>query len=306
MATMIETKRPAVSVGPIIYRGFEAAHGTLVGAFYLFLLHAPAQVLGAIAQMLQAGATGAPPAEPSPMQLLLNSLIFVLALAVFFLFPLVQGGILGQIRDRLATPQQPPGRFGAYGVAHYRRLLGSLAVFTLLVFIVMLPVMCYAVLMVFQALKLTVEAPAAPPPAAQQFTLQFASLGVVGVGLVILTLLTAAIGMIYWVANCILVSTPIGVFASWRQSLRFCRQNFAACALVCLLIVVVSVLIAPLGMAAQLGWVTNPWAGAAVALLYAALIGYIGVICASLVMSLYWARRAPADQPELQELQSCH
>ncbi len=226
---------------------------------------------------------------------------FALGVAVFFLFPLVQGGILGQVRDRLETPHQSPGPFAAYGRAYYGRLLGSLGLFTLLGFIIALPIMCLTFAVVLQVELLGVEAPAAPPPDAQQFLLKLLAHPATWVGIAMLMLVAAAVGMVYWVANCMLVCTRAGVFACWRQSLRFVRWNCAAWIAVCLLIVAVSAAITPVGLATQLGWVTNPWAAAAVALGYAALIGYTGVLFAGVVMSLYLSRRTATGHPVVPE-----
>jgi hypothetical protein len=296
MATLIEQPSPALTIGPIVGRGITAAHGALAGAFYLFLLHAPAQVFGALAQHLQTETIRAHPGEVEAI--LLTSLLslgsFVLAVAVFFLFPFVQGGILAQVRNRIETPHQPPGSFAAYGRAYYVRLLGSLGLFTLLTFLVMAPFMCLMMAMVFQVFLLTPEA----PPADQQFTRLFLMNPVtMWTSMVVVTLLAAAVGLVYWVANCLLVSTSAGVIECWRQSLRFARQNPSAWIAICLLIVAVSCAIAPLGMAGQIGLVTSPWAVAGIALGYAALIGYTGVLFAGLVMSLVLARRVPAAQP---------
>jgi hypothetical protein len=87
------------------------------------------------------------------------------------------------------------------------------------------------------------------------------------------------------------------VLASWRLALRFCRQNLSALVPVGLLIVAASILAAPLSLAGQLGYVTDPWAVAGLALLYTAVIAYTGVLFAGLTMSLYLARRPPAWQP---------
>jgi hypothetical protein len=122
-------KRRPIPLGPIVVRGIVAAHGVLLGALYLFLLQAPSQVLSAVLQSLQKGLRASPGQAIDPTLLMLTSLLsfgaFVLAVAVFFLFPLVQGGILGQVRDRLESPHQRPGPFGNYGRASYFRLLGS-------------------------------------------------------------------------------------------------------------------------------------------------------------------------------------
>jgi hypothetical protein len=298
MATLIEQPSPAMTIGPIVGRGIAAAHGALAGAFFLFLLHAPSQVLSALAVIMQTEWPRRAPDDTTGM--LLSSLAsvgsFALALAVFFLFPLVQGGILGQVRNRLTAPDQPPGDFGAYGRAFYGRLLGSLALFTLPLSVMIVPMVCM-VGIAFYALT-----PEAPPPEQEQFARLFLSYPLALAGIVIFAVLASAIGMVYWVANCIIASTPAGVFAAWRQSLHFCRQNILPCVTVWLLLLGVSSLISPVGLAAQLGLVSNPWAVTAVALLYAALLGYLGVLFAALVMSLYLGRRAPSGPPIVPEL----
>jgi hypothetical protein len=291
MATLLSQKSSAMSVGPIIGRGFAAAHGTLTGAFYLFLLHAPAQVLSAMAQLVQIESMHQPPGASGPalLSMMLSLGNFVLAVVVFFVFPFVLGGILGQVRDRLATPHQQPGSFAAYGRANYLRLLGSSGLYLLIIFVLLAPVICVLAGLVVQAMMLNAEAPPDGQPFARQFLALSEPLTIIG--LAVFTALAAIITMVYWIANCMLVSTSAGVFACWRQSLRFARHNVPAWLAVWFLIVAVSCLIAPVGLATQLGWVTNSWEVVALALLYAALIGYMGVLFAGLLMSLYLARR---------------
>lgn len=293
MATLLTDQSSKMSVWPIIGRGLVAAHGTLGGAFYLFLLHAPAQVLGAMTQLLQAESLHRP-AEDAGL-VLLNTLLALgnlgLAVVVFFVFPFVLGGILGQVRDRLVTPYQPPGPFATYGRAYYRRLLGSLALFTLSLFVLLTPVSCVLAGMVVEAFRLTAEAPA---PEQQQIAQLFLLQPLTGTVLAVFAVLSAAIGMVYWIANCMLVTTSAGVFACWKESLRFARRNGAAWLAVWLLFIAVSCLVAPVGLATTLGWVANPLAVMVVALAHAALIGFLGVLLAALVMSLYLARRRHA------------
>jgi hypothetical protein len=307
-AVLAVDEPPAAPVGQIIGRGFAAAHGACAGAGYLFLLHAPAQVVGAVAQVVQAQALRGPEQLPDPMLVLLSVSLslgsFVFAVAVFLLFPLVQGGILGQVRDRLESPNQSPGPFWAYGRAYYCRLLGSFALYTLLMFVVLAPVMCLgASLALQQWAPALVDEPVAgaapaPPLDTQQFARQCLSNPVVVAAMVGFALLVSAMGMVYWVANCFLVTVPEGVLACWRRSLHFCRENCAALTVVWLLFVAVSVLAAPIGLAGQLGFVSDLWAVTALALVQTALIAYTGVLIAGLTMSLYLARRPPAPQPE--------
>jgi hypothetical protein len=295
----VEPKNHPPPLGATLARGFAAAHGALVGALCLFLLHAPLQALGAVTQGFQREAMPGPRQAPDSGQVLLSLFlscgILALSLAVFFLFPLVQGGILGQVRDRLESPQQPPGRFGAYGRAHYLRLLGSQGLFTLVMVGIMLPVMCLGMSLAFQEV-----AKAGPdvPPNTQQLTRQLLMHPVLLGGMVTASLLASAVAMVYWVANCVAVAEQQRVMASWRKALHFCRQNFPAVLAVWLLSFAVGVLISPLSLVGQLGIVTDLWALVALALAYAAFIAYWGLLLAGLSMALYLSRRHPAEAPE--------
>jgi hypothetical protein len=228
----------------------------------------------------------------------------VFALAVFFLFPLVQGGILGQVRDRLDSPEQPPGRFGAYGRAHYVRLMGSQALFALVMFGIMIPTMCLGMSVAVQEMAKTIQntwaegAPSPAPPDTQELTRQLFSNPFLLAGMGLSSVLMAAVAMVYWVANCIVVSEQQPVLASWGRALRFCHQHFPVVLVVGSLSYIVGLSIAPLSLAGQLGIVKEPWALGGLALAYSALIGYWGVLLAGLSMSLYLARRQPSGQRE--------
>jgi hypothetical protein len=141
-----------ISLCQIVAGGLTAARGALLGAVYLFLLQAPLQVLNALAQHYQGGAMAGRRPDPALvlLSLALSFASLLLALAVFFLFPLVQGGILGQVRDRLTSPRQPPGPFGAYGRRFYLRLLGSEGLFALVLFAFLVPAISLATWLAFQ------------------------------------------------------------------------------------------------------------------------------------------------------------
>jgi hypothetical protein len=301
MAIVVDQKSQAMPIGRVVSRGLVAAHGVLVGALYLFLLHAPSQVLGAVAQAFQIK----PGQPPDPMQLLLAVLVgfgsLVFTLAVFFLFPLVQGGILGQVRDRLESPEQPPGHFSHYGRTFYVRLLGSEGLFVLAVLLFMVPAMCLSAALGWQALAMYAEPgqpPPSQPPDPQQLTRHLMMHPLFLVGMAVLSLLLSAVGMVYWLANCIVVREKERVLASWEKALSFCRQNFSAVLAVWFLTVALGLLLCPLGMLGQLGVVKDLWVLVPLALLYAALIGYLGVLLAGVNMSLYLARRPASGQSE--------
>jgi hypothetical protein len=137
-----------------------------------------------------------------------------------------------------------------------------------------------------------------PPPDVQQMTRHLLLHPAMVAGVVITALLASAAAMVYWVANCMVVCEREGVLASWRKAFRFCRQNLPGVLVVLLLSFAVGLFISPLGLLGQLGIVTELWVLVALALVYAALIGYWGVLLAGLVMSLYLARRPLPPQQE--------
>jgi hypothetical protein len=283
----------ADGTGQIAARGVAAAHDGLVGGLFLALLHVPLQTASAIQQSAQASAL-VPGEEPDPgriaLAVALSGVTFLLGLAVVFVFPLIQGGILGLIRNRLEYPDRPPAPFWSYGRTHYLRLLGSQGLMLLVSLVVVVPAACVAVGLTVQ----TVANSSGEPPAAGEINRQLfrhpAMIAVLVIGIVVM----AASGMIYWVANCRVVAEGEGTVTAWRKAVTFCRENFAAVLALWLVNFAAGVAMAPLGLLGQLGVVTDWWALAALGVVYSALIGYWGVVLAGLCMSLYLARRQPA------------
>jgi hypothetical protein len=132
----------------------------------------------------------------------------------------------------------------------------------------------------------------------QQLNRQLLAHPVMLAGMGIASLLASAVAMVYWVASSVVVSEQGRVLASWRKALHFCRQNFPALLVVCLLTFAVGFVTAPFSLAGQLGFVKELWALVALALVYSALVGYTGVLLGGVIMSLYLARRMPSGQPE--------
>jgi hypothetical protein len=283
-------------VGRIIFRGFVAAHGALLGAVYLLVLHAPLQVTSAIWQSVQ-GSTFAPGREPEPERIVLTlalaGVTFLLGLAVFFIFPFIQGGVLGQVRGRLESPAQPAKSFGACGRSHYTRLLGSQALFTLVMLAVIVPVMVFAAVLAIQE-----TAAGGAPPAPDQINRQLlrhpAMLAVMAIAVAVMSV----VGLIYWVANCVVVAEQENTMAAWRRGFAFCRRNASAVLVLWLVNLAVGLLLAPLGMLGQLGVVTAWWALSALAVMQSVVIGYWGVVLAGMCMSLYLDRRTLSELPE--------
>jgi hypothetical protein len=285
----------------IIGRGLMAAHAAMLGALFLFLLQAPIQILGAGSQVFWTRLTPPPGQQADPTYGLL-ALAYglgtcLLTAAVFFLFPLVLGGVLGQVRDRLEPGRWPRGGFGTYARAHYVRLLGSQGLLMLAALVLMVPVMVLAMAKAFEQLSSLPTGPneAVPSPNPVEFQRQLLSQPGMVLGMVIGGLVMSAVTMVYWVANTIVVCDGERVFAAWRKALHFCRANLPAVFVVWLLAFAAGLAMAPLSMAGQLGFVTDLWALAGLAVLYAALLGYFGVLMAGLVVSLYLGRGAPAE-----------
>jgi hypothetical protein len=292
-----------VPIGRIVGRGLVAAHGVLIGAVFLFLLHAPSQVLSAVLQILQQRLRSSSGQELDPtLSLLILALSFgalLLALAVLGIYPLVQGGILGQVRDRLESPNQPPGPFGPYGRTFYVRLLGSEGLYVLALLGVMFPVMILGAALMMNSTLAALAADGGASQQAfdpQQFNRQLMTHPAMLTGMLIVSFLASALGMVYWVANCIVVSERERVLASWGKAFRFCWQNCSAVVSLWLVTTVGGIVVSPLGLVGPLGIVTEPWALVALALLYSALIGYAGILLSGVIMSLYLARRVPSGE----------
>ena len=161
---------------------------------------------------------------------------------------------------------------------------------------VMVPLMCVGMGLAIQG-----TAEGTGPPAPGQLERRLLSQPVMLVGVLAAAVLAAVAGMVYWVANCIVVAERDGVVASWRRSLRFCRENAPAVLAVWLVNLAAGVVLSPLGLLGQLGVVTDPWVLAALALVYSALIGYWGVVTAGMSMSLYLGRRTESGWGERKE-----
>jgi hypothetical protein len=295
MSSSLDSLDAAPQASRIIRRGILVSQSVLVGVILLALLHAPAQLANALTISLRGQTPAGPGATPEQLLpvLLLSGVSFLLAIGVFFLFPLIQGGILGQVRDRLDSPDQPPRPFKSYMRLHYPRLLGSEAVFTLVMIAAVVPLMCVGAIVAVQQTTTGAE-----PPAPGELELQLLTHPVFLGALVLVSVLASALGMVYWVANCVVVADGGTVGTSWRKAFQFCRRNFAAVVAVWFVNLVAGVVLAPLGMLGQLGVVTGTWALLGLALAYSVLIGYWGVIAAGISMSLYLGRRAQSESQE--------
>jgi hypothetical protein len=296
MAT-VDQVAPGPPVGRSVVRGFAAAHGVLIGALYLALLYVPLQVTSAFYYSAQAALMVSPGAAPDPehifLALALAGANMLLGLAVFFAFPFLLGGMLGQVRDRLVSPGQPPGPFTRYGREHYGGLLASEGLFLLSMLAVFVPVACLIAGLV--SLELNSLA-GLPKPG--EFNWSFVeNHGILAVMVVAMLALSAG-GMVYWVANCIVVAERTGAATAWRRALAFCRKNFAAVLAVWLINLVAGVVTAPLGLLGQLGIVRGWPALVALAVLNSAVIGYWAVANSGLFMSVYLDRRHPPGSSE--------
>ncbi len=300
MTVSLNPGRRPMPPAQIIGRGFTAAHGALLGMLWLFVLQVPFQIVSALMQVY--------PFQPaaghhaSALQLLLGLVYaigaFVLTVAVFLLFPLVQGGLLGQVRDRLQIPHLRPGRFGRYARMYYDRLLGSQGLFLLVVLAIMVPVMLFAMSVAFDEMSRSVSPDGGPTTTPQQINRAiFTDRGMI-IGMVVSGMMASALWIVYWVANSIVVTEGQGVIASWLKSLFFCRKNLGAVAVVWLVSIGVGLLMAPISLIGQLGFITNPVLLAVLAVVYSALVAYWGGVLAGICLSLYTGRQQTVEEPE--------
>lgn len=284
-------------LGRVICQGFSAAHAVMIGAIYLALVHLPLQIVSAINQSVQQRIAVAPGQAPDPGQVALALGLaggsFLFGLVVFFLFPLIQGGILGKVQDRIEATGRPAESFGAYSRRYYPRLLGSQCLYVLVLFAVMFPIMIFAVILAIQYASTPTE-----PATSAEIQQHLLANPLFVICIVVAMAIAAAAGMVYWIANCFVVAEDERVFASWRRSLRFCQVNFTAILAIVVMNLVVSAALSPLGLLGQLGIVTNPWALSGLAVIYSAIVGYWGVVLAGIIMSLYLHRRNSAGRLE--------
>jgi len=276
MATHIHEQSPAMPSGGILGRGIAATHATFVGFWCLFLVYAPCQVMQAIADATRNRALRESGQQPDPEQvglvLSFYGIALILSVAAIFIVPLIQGGILGQLRDRLETPIEPPKTLAAYSV-YYARLLESSFLFAAVSLGVVLLFLLTGVL---------------PTPLFEGLALSgplMLAIALIGASLIIMTI------VVYSVANCIVVSEDQEVLAAWRQSLHFCRQNFPAVLGWALLLLAGFVL----HLLFMLSNAEALWALTSLALLETAIVSYGMVLLAGVMMSLYLTRR---PQPE--------
>jgi hypothetical protein len=95
-------------------------------------------------------------------------------------------------------------------------------------------------------------------------------------GMGLSSVLLAAVAMVYWVANCVVVSEQRTALRFWGRALRFCQQNLGGVLVDGALGYVAGRSITPLSLVGQLGIVKEPWVLGILALVYSALIGYWG------------------------------
>jgi hypothetical protein len=174
------------------------------------------------------------------------------------------------------------------------RLLGSQGLFLLIALAVMVPSMIVAMAL---ALPDAWASPVRPDDQAQ-VNRQLAQHPVVIAVVLVSMLILSAAGLVYWMANCVIVAERQSTLAAWGRGFTFCCKNVPAVLTVWLLNLLVGLVLAPLGMLGQLGVITEGWVLALLALLYAAATGYWGVVVAGLCMSLFLARRMPAGTAE--------
>lgn len=148
------------SFGQILSRGLRAAHRSTAGLLLFFLLYGWYQGAG----LVFGAAVGSDPrlfqmqpgqAPPPELLWLMGYGCFscVWILVTLFAGPWVAGGVIGQLRDRVAAPDAPVGSFRAYASAYYGRFLLLTVLYLATLFVLYLVLMLVGMLIAGSALQ---------------------------------------------------------------------------------------------------------------------------------------------------------
>ena len=284
--------------GTIVARGFRASHAALVMGLYFFLLFAPTQLVGAISQSLTPRLMVAP-GQPPDLQLAmllvpLGCVNWMFLFALIFLSPLLIGGAIGRIRDRIEPVNRPTASLDSYGRIFYGRLLGSLGLLIACAIVAMLPAMCIGFATAMQLMADTMRTGQTDPAQIQQMTRQLYTQPLFLTLMVLSTLAMTALALVFNLANVIVVCDGERVIAAWSKSLRFCRANFSAVFGLGLINIGLGIPATAQGVVSGLLLIGQLPVLLALALFQSAYISYMFVLGIGLSTSLYLARRPAA------------
>jgi hypothetical protein len=285
-----------MSFGSIVSRGIQACPAALVAAVYFFLLFAPTQLASAVTQSLtprMLTAPGQPPdLQVTMMVLPLACVTWIFLIALIFITPLLNGGMIGRIRDRIEG--QPLAKFGSYGRMFYGRLLGSVGLFIACAIVAMLPVMCFGMIMGMQQAAEAMRSGQADPAQIQQMARNLYKQPLYLALMAFSMLAMTVLGLLFHITNAAIVCDGERVMAAWSRSWRFFQENFGAMAGLGLINIGLSIPAGAFGVVSGMMLVESLAVLLAGALVQSVFISCLFVLGAGLSTSLYLARRPAA------------
>jgi hypothetical protein len=288
----------SLSFGQVIRRGFAAAHGVPAGAFWCFLLMVPLQVTGAVMNQVMFGSdlfeqlqtgefedTGKMPAGLITIIGAGCSMCIFLPI-MFFALPLVWGGTVGQLRDRIVGREM--GAFGHYGKKFYVPMLLVVMMLCGAVFVV-----SFANGIVGQIIASTEIQPGQPMTTEQLQALSRHPLNLISSA--VTWLVMGAIGILVNLVGSAMAARGRGIGDALSQGFSFCGNHFGS---VFKLYLVGVALFIPLAVLQSLPMFVKPeiGIGVVIALSSGIYLGYLSVVEFGLAGSLFAAHEGSDDE----------
>lgn len=213
-----------MSFGQILSRGVTAAHRSVVGLVLLFLLYGWHQgVSVVIGGAFDPQEFVVQPGQPPPASLM-TMMAFGCAscfwmLVMLFASPWVTGGVMGQLRDRIAAPEQPAGRLIEYAGTYYVRCLA----------LTLLLVVTLAVIMVgWVLLSLVLSGVRLQPGAMQPQDIERMNTSPVNIALsVVFAFVLSAFGVVFHLATAAIITEHTDALTSLGSAWQFVVRRFA-------------------------------------------------------------------------------
>jgi hypothetical protein len=283
------------SFGEILSNGVRATNRSRTGLLLLFLLYGWFQGLGLVVGSVIASDPTffqVQPGQPPPAALVwmmaygCGSCIWLIAMVLGG--PWVAGGVLGQLRDRIVTPEAQPGPFRDYASSFYGRLL-LLTVIYVAIFLVL-----YLILMLVGALVAgsAFADGAVQPQQLQQLNTHPANIAA-GVGFM---LVSSAVGVLFLLTNAGVVVEQWDALTALGRAAGFIRQRSGDAFRLFLIVAALACVLYAFYWIPTLLELRDATVVAVLAVLMACYFPYMIMLEMAFGMSLWLARRPQSDE----------
>lgn len=283
----------------VVSRAFAAANRSIPGILFCIVLFGIPQAMGIILGPYMTTQVQPKPGQPPGPEMLLmmgfGCFSCVWLLVIIFGAPWVYGGILGQHRDHIHHPGQPPGSFSEYAGRCYARMLGMTAIVLGVCFAIMIPIGCIGWVLAMSQL----QGPGGQidPQKMQELAQHPIN---IAAGVLMIVWMTA-IGTLFNPAYVILWGEDESITSSMKKSYRLLRDNRSDAVKLFFVYLL-------LGMVM---WVLRPVIGVLqikampvivpIGIALGFYVSYLPVLNFGIATSLYLARK-PAVEPETADI----